>query len=287
MFRFCRYPCRRSSIRTDGWSVTVGETMAKNVSGSMAASPGGSSRSPPRGVKRRQGSSPPARQTPGRGTGMARTEARLDATGAVIRRRSAGPWEPVEPRTDWARVEPPPRLRSNARPPRTTPKQPKCGGLGAARSQAVRTVASRVRAPDRHICRDSARLGTGEAVAARCGPRPSARDRPGAGSRARAERRLNRPTAAGAMGLTFVQPILRLLIGRSDDPHNPCRVAASKVSHPFGSGSRNPSGPAARAAQTEPALAKAGAGHTTATAPPKSSRLTPCTQGAVHTRPTC
>ena len=33
--------CRRSSIRTDGWSVTCGETMAKNVSGSMAASPDG------------------------------------------------------------------------------------------------------------------------------------------------------------------------------------------------------------------------------------------------------
>jgi putative transcriptional regulator len=36
---------------------------------------------------------------------MARTEARLDATGAVTRRRSAGPWEPVEPRTDWAWVD--------------------------------------------------------------------------------------------------------------------------------------------------------------------------------------
>jgi putative transcriptional regulator len=36
---------------------------------------------------------------------MARTEARLDATGAVTRRRSPGPWEPVEPRTDWARVD--------------------------------------------------------------------------------------------------------------------------------------------------------------------------------------
>jgi putative transcriptional regulator len=36
---------------------------------------------------------------------MARTEARLDATGAVTRRRSTGPWEPVEPRTDWARVD--------------------------------------------------------------------------------------------------------------------------------------------------------------------------------------
>jgi putative transcriptional regulator len=53
----------------------------------------------------RRGSSPPARQTPGRGTGMARTEARLDATGAVTRRRSAGPWEPVEQRTDWAWVD--------------------------------------------------------------------------------------------------------------------------------------------------------------------------------------
>ena len=36
---------------------------------------------------------------------MARTEARLDATGAVSRRRSGGPWKPVSPRTDWARVD--------------------------------------------------------------------------------------------------------------------------------------------------------------------------------------
>ena len=36
-----------------------------------------------------------------------------------------------------------------------------------------------------------------------------------------------------------------MLIGRTDDPQNPCRVAACKVSLPFGSGSRNPSGPAA------------------------------------------
>ena len=41
---------------------------------------------------------------------MARTEARLHATGAVTRRRSAGPpqntgWEPVEPRSDWTRVD--------------------------------------------------------------------------------------------------------------------------------------------------------------------------------------
>src|SRR5579864_8151940 len=36
---------------------------------------------------------------------MARTEARLDATGAVTRRRPASPWKPVEPRTDWAQVD--------------------------------------------------------------------------------------------------------------------------------------------------------------------------------------
>ena len=36
---------------------------------------------------------------------MAQTEARLGATGAVTRQRPAGPWEPVEPRIDWARVD--------------------------------------------------------------------------------------------------------------------------------------------------------------------------------------
>ena len=36
---------------------------------------------------------------------MAQSEARLDATGAVTLRRSAGAWESVEPRTDWARVD--------------------------------------------------------------------------------------------------------------------------------------------------------------------------------------
>ena len=35
---------------------------------------------------------------------MARIEARLDPNGAVSRRRFAGLWDPVEPRTDWARV---------------------------------------------------------------------------------------------------------------------------------------------------------------------------------------
>jgi putative transcriptional regulator len=36
---------------------------------------------------------------------MARTEARLDTTGAITRRRPGGRWEPVEPRADWARVD--------------------------------------------------------------------------------------------------------------------------------------------------------------------------------------
>jgi hypothetical protein len=35
-----------------------------------------------------------------------------------------------------------------------------------------------------------------------------------------------------------------MLIGRTDDPQNPCRVAAFEVTDPFGCGSRNPSGPA-------------------------------------------
>jgi len=36
---------------------------------------------------------------------MARIEARLDQQGVVTRRRPAGLWERVEPRTDWARVD--------------------------------------------------------------------------------------------------------------------------------------------------------------------------------------
>src|SRR5438874_11583909 len=70
-----------------------------------------------------------------------------------------------------------------------------------------------------------------------------------------------------------------MLIGRSDDPHNPCRVVASKVALPFGSGSRNPSGPAAMCRNKQ-------AGHTTATAPTQFFCLNPCIQGSVHTRPT-
>jgi putative transcriptional regulator len=36
---------------------------------------------------------------------MAKAEARLDADGTVRQRRSAGAWEQVEPRSDWARVD--------------------------------------------------------------------------------------------------------------------------------------------------------------------------------------
>ncbi len=70
-----------------------------------------------------------------------------------------------------------------------------------------------------------------------------------------------------------------MLIGRSDDPHSPRRVAAFEVSVPFGSGSRNPSGPAARCRANRP---------DTRPLPHRisnSSTLAPCTQRAVHTRP--
>jgi hypothetical protein len=60
----------------------------------------------------------------------------------------------------------------------------------------------------------------------------------------------------------------KMLIGRSDDPHNPCRVAAFEVTHPFGRGSRNRSGPAAACRAKQ-------AGHTTATAPQQNSPVPP------------
>jgi hypothetical protein len=86
---------------------------------------------------------------------MARTEARLDATGAVTRRRSTGLWEPVAPRTDWARVD----ATTNAEIERQAAfddaeAAEDAGRLGAARSQTRRTVTGRVCAPDRHICRE-------------------------------------------------------------------------------------------------------------------------------------
>jgi hypothetical protein len=51
-----------------------------------------------------------------------------------------------------------------------------------------------------------------------------------------------------------------MLIGRTDDPQNPRRVAAFEVTYPFGCGSRNPSGPAA-------VLPRQQAGHTNAIVP--------------------
>jgi hypothetical protein len=71
----------------------------------------------------------------------------------------------------------------------------------------------------------------------------------------------------------------KVLIGRSDDPQNPCRVAASKVTFPFGRGSWNPSGPAAACRNTQ-------AAHDRNRAAAEFACLTPCTKTAVHTRPT-
>ncbi len=88
------------------------------------------------------------------------------------------------------------------------------------------------------------------------------------------------PAAAGG-GLSARLPRVqgfegKMLIGRSDGPHNPCRVAAVKVSHPFGRGSRNPSGPAARAPQT-------GRTHDRNRTAAEFFLPTPCTNRAVHT----
>jgi hypothetical protein len=103
---------------------------------------------------------------------MARTEARLDATGAVTRRRSTGLWEPVAPRTDWARVD----ATTNAEIERQAAFDD---------AEAAKDAAAWVRRVRR-------RAGLSQAeFAAGCGPRPSARDRPSAGSRARAECELN------------------------------------------------------------------------------------------------
>jgi hypothetical protein len=52
----------------------------------------------------------------------------------------------------------------------------------------------------------------------------------------------------------------KMLIGRTDDPHNPCRVAASKVTVPFGSGIAEPIWASGKCRDKQ-------AGHTTATAP--------------------
>jgi hypothetical protein len=68
-----------------------------------------------------------------------------------------------------------------------------------------------------------------------------------------------------------------MTIGRTDDPVNPALAMALEAASLFGSGSRNPSGPAASVPRQQ-------AGHMTAIDPPvRISRLRSCIQGAVHT----
>ena len=59
-----------------------------------------------------------------------------------------------------------------------------------------------------------------------------------------------------------------MLIGRTDDPQNPCSPPAIKAADAFGGGSRNPSGPAATCRIKQ-------AGHTTALAPHQISSQCP------------
>ena len=129
---------------------------------------------------------------------MARTEARLDATGAVTRRRSAGPWEAVEPRTDWPRVDATTEVEIE--------RQAASDDAEAAKDAAawVRRVRRRAGLSQAEfgarigVSVATVRGGAGEARAARCGPRPSAGDRPGAGSRARAQRELSTASATAS-----------------------------------------------------------------------------------------
>lgn len=71
-----------------------------------------------------------------------------------------------------------------------------------------------------------------------------------------------------------------MLIGRADDPQNPGSPVAIKAAHPFGRGSRNPSGPAAGVPR------KTGRTHDCHRTRSDFLALNPCTQGAVHTRAT-
>jgi hypothetical protein len=71
-----------------------------------------------------------------------------------------------------------------------------------------------------------------------------------------------------------------MLIGRTDDPQNPRRVAALEVTFPFGCGSRNPSGPAAVLPQ------QTGRTHDRFRTRSDFFPKPPCIGRAVHTRPT-
>ena len=73
----------------------------------------------------------------------------------------------------------------------------------------------------------------------------------------------------------------KMLIGRSDDPQNPCRVEAFEAVHAFGSGSRNPSGPAAVRPAANRSDTRAQSHQIR-----NSFSKTPCIYRAVHTHPT-
>jgi hypothetical protein len=71
-----------------------------------------------------------------------------------------------------------------------------------------------------------------------------------------------------------------MLIGRADDPPNPCSLAAIKAAHPLGRGSRNPSGPAAAMPR------QTGRTHDRSRTGSDFLRQAPCNERAVHTRAT-
>ncbi len=71
-----------------------------------------------------------------------------------------------------------------------------------------------------------------------------------------------------------------MLIGRADGPQNPGSLVAIKAAHPFGCGSRNPSGPA----DTLPH--KTGRTHDCHRTGSDFLALNPCIQRAVHTQVT-
>ena len=106
---------------------------------------------------------------------MARTEARLDATGAVARRGFSRCLGAGELRTDWARVDATTEAEIERQAASDDAEAAKDAAAGCGAFAGAPDATSRV--PARRSCisvRDSARFGTGEAVAARCGPRPSA-----------------------------------------------------------------------------------------------------------------
>ena len=121
---------------------------------------------------------------------MAKIEARVDSKGAVNRRRSTGLWEPVEPRTDWTRVD--------ATTEAQIERQAAFDDAEAAKDAAAwaRRVRRRAGLSQAEFAR---RIGMSVVTvrdgneARPCRTEPPARCRPGSGSRIRAERRLSAP----------------------------------------------------------------------------------------------